>query len=518
MKKPKILAAVLCAVLTTGCAKTPEEAIVNKKSGQKLESYREVTPKAEDDSQTVEPEQQEPERENALAKRLEVPERYQSSVQSEDGSFQLNADAKLLIPNVEQVGVYRVSQLPFDQALIDKVTKAFFGDSKIYRGDKYLQFTKEEIRKELEKLKKYQAEGNLDPHGYIARVQKSGEDIDPAQIYQIQEEIDSLERCYQTAPEKIEKIETAPIMETNPFPYFDGAVEMDGAVYSYRLQVGSGDHMSIEVERVESQPCTNFDWREMFYSKYYENGYNEEDVELLEMPTLEEAQKLAGITEKEAKEMADHYIQKLGLTEFEARAIQLALKNEEPLDAMSWRMVNATQFGTDAGYLVSYTRSVDGFPISYEQSYGGSLESMESTYKPWCYERVEILVNQKGLQRASIRNLYQIEEKKLENVELKTFPEIAKLFEQILQLKNTKVEGSSSFSIEDVTLGYMRVYDPGADSTSGLLVPVWDFFGSSKDCDVYEGEEYRGEHMEQYRSWLTVNAADGSIIDRSLGY
>ena len=48
-----------------------------------------------------------------------------------------------------------------------------------------------------------------------------------------------------------------------------------------------------------------------------------------------------------------------------------------------------------------------------------------------------------------------------------------------------------------------------ADSyDTGLLVPVWDFQG--KVTDEY-GSEFAG-------SVMTINAIDGSIIDRSLGY
>ena len=74
------------------------------------------------------------------------------------------------------------------------------------------------------------------------------------------------------------------------------------------------------------------------------------------------------------------------------------------------------------------------------------------------------------------------------------------------------------FDIDHVTLGYMRVYDPGADNVSGLLVPVWDFFGKMVDYAVYEDQEYTNVSAEPTYSRLTVNAADGTVINRELGY
>lgn len=103
---------------------------------------------------------------------------------------------------------------------------------------------------------------------------------------------------------------------------------------------------------------------------------------------------------------------------------------------------------------------------------------------------------------------------------MKSFQEIAKSFEQMIQIKNSGLEEGEKIklSVEDVTLGYMRVYDPGADNTSGLLVPVWDFFGAEECTRVYNGEATEYVNAQKNTSYLTINAADGSVIDRSLGY
>ncbi|NLB42889.1 MAG: hypothetical protein GX815_11660, partial [Clostridiales bacterium] len=56
---------------------------------------------------------------------------------------------------------------------------------------------------------------------------------------------------------------------------------------------------------------------------------------------------------------------------------------------------------------------------------------------------------------------------------------------------------------------------------SGLVIPVWDFFGTltlkSKpgQPNLAEGDD-GGRYT--YTSFLTINAIDGSIIDRELGY
>ena len=63
-----------------------------------------------------------------------------------------------------------------------------------------------------------------------------------------------------------------------------------------------------------------------------------------------------------------------------------------------------------------------------------------------------------------------------------------------------------------------RIYEPSTDPHTGLLVPVWDFFGSRKVEGDYDGNSY--SDITDYPSWsfLSINAVDGSIIDRDLGY
>jgi hypothetical protein len=51
---------------------------------------------------------------------------------------------------------------------------------------------------------------------------------------------------------------------------------------------------------------------------------------------------------------------------------------------------------------------------------------------------------------------------------------------------------------------------------TGLLIPVWDFRGYE-----YVSGDIEGSYLVEsngYKSFLTINAIDGSIIDRSSGY
>ena len=67
-------------------------------------------------------------------------------------------------------------------------------------------------------------------------------------------------------------------------------------------------------------------------------------------------------------------------------------------------------------------------------------------------------------------------------------------------------------SIEKIVLGMMVVGEK--DNSEGMLaIPVWDFIGT-QTVDYLVG----GLETASGVSFMTINAIDGSIIDRSLGY
>ena len=72
--------------------------------------------------------------------------------------------------------------------------------------------------------------------------------------------------------------------------------------------------------------------------------------------------------------------------------------------------------------------------------------------------------------------------------------------------------------ITKVTLSLMRIRDKG--SLQGTIVPVWDFWGTS---DWYDAEPnaygYQEKGMNyEFQPMLTLNAVDGTVVNRQLGY
>ncbi len=534
-RKAGLLGLAAAALALAGCAKTPDQAVVRQKGDDSLAQYQEADTPGEDDAggsaeQAAADENQgtasdeDTDSTNALAQRLQVPERYTAS--DSEGIYKLNCDAQVIVPDAERVPVWKVSQREFSQELIDRVTEAFFGDRPVYNGDTYYVETKEEVLEKLERYKAWQAEGSH-PYGpYVLEEDLqyySAEDL--AEMSTLQDYIDACEQDYADAPEEPDRSEVAPALgaswwiggengekqynQDGDDKWFSGVVELDdGTFYDYRLGSRQDMPMEIKIQRRKGRSDA-VSW----YTQDL-NGTNPN-----QLPAPEELIRMTGISPEEAQAMTDVYMEKLGLSEeFSAKAVNLSV---------GWRLIDEAADGgsgsefESAGWQVDYTRDVGGFPITDEENFGGALQSIDDTTTvPWCYERVEFTVNAEGLQNVTILNLYDVGEQQVENVEMLSFPEVAGIFEQMLRIKSANMEYStlSEYEINRVQLGYMRIYDPGTDSWSGLLVPVWDFFGRHTDEYDYEGETGSSAVERPQNSFLTVNAVDGTVIDRSLGY
>lgn len=497
MNKGKFFS-VLClaAVLgTAGCAASPDSAVVREKGSQDMKGYKE-----------------DPDRETSLSERLHVPEIYTASGESADGTFQLTCNAETEIPDVKTVSVYEVSQRAMDQELIDQVTDTFFGDLPVYDGNAYFRMPKDEILAKLNELKSCLAAGKSDS---AEGTRDEGADGTAGQDPEtLQYQIDDLEAAYADAPEVREKKEVQPGFASvenegeqeeadSELAFFYGAVEMEDAVFSYTLQKHAGRPIQIGIYREDLE--NQSEGKQWF-------ALGQESVDASDRLSEEEAKEMAGITPEEAVSRANEYMEALGLTDFSAKSTELCVSTAEKESGGTIKTVYNNAF-----YQVFYTREVDSFPVTEEATYANAVESSDTTLESWAYEDVWFCINKDGLQSANLTNLYHIGEKQVENVKMLDFSEIANIFEKMVQIRYGASEEIAlvSLKIDKVTLGYMRIYNPGREHKSGLLVPVWDFFGPVENKRE-DGKEYTVD--SPMVSHLTINAVDGTVIDRSYGY
>ena len=169
-------------------------------------------------------------------------------------------------------------------------------------------------------------------------------------------------------------------------------------------------------------------------------------------------------------------------------------------------------------YRFHYTRLVDGAlvtPVFQNGAYEMLLNWEGRNFSlPLPYEKLYVDVDEDGI--FGLRYEYPINEPILEteNAALLPFSEIWQIAEQIAPMtimynEQYKAVVDNALSIERVELGYMCV--PKMDEPAHYqLIPVWDFFGRR----ILNDTSY-----DQYNSaLLTINAIDGTVIDRQYGY
>ena len=288
---------------------------------------------------------------------------------------------------------------------------------------------------------------------------------------------------------------------------FWGMVETSHGVYSYQISYGLAPDLTVKITKRWDDVQDSREFTSWIEGEYLLDAEGADQDHMSE----ETMQKLADISLADAQKAAEEAIDRLGW-DWKVYGWDYALFSHGE---------NGTNEDTvlDGGYYFHFARVLDGVPVTFTSSYGGGLEDMDSTLTPWSYERCEVIVGDDGIQEVEIMNPYEVGEVQTEHVKLMDFDSIIKIYEQMMEVTNADMadfEKQRTFHIRKIVLGYSRIYDPTTDSDTGLMVPVWDFFGGF-DVETDEGyDKNNGEHAT--RSFMTINAIDGTVIDRELGY
>jgi hypothetical protein len=211
------------------------------------------------------------------------------------------------------------------------------------------------------------------------------------------------------------------------------------------------------------------------------------------------------ISQQEAQTVADQAVSVLGLGDFTLAGKRIApLAEGNPKD------------GCKSLYEFMYTRSVNGVSVTYTNDISSwPPEYPDSVSEGWMYEKLRIFVDDGGIYAYQWNGPCTVTEIVNEKATLLPFEQIKKIFENMILTKygasGTEEAESASINITSVRLGLTRVAEQN-NNAYGLLVPAWDFFG------VYDTGNGYPIGYDGFESLLTINAVDGSIIDRQVGY
>ncbi len=509
-RKGMMWLAAMMVVMMAGCRKNPESPIVEDKDMEELVEEAQSSGGQRDVDQ--------------IAKDYDA---YQTTLEDAALKITVNVDAKVDIPQAQQMSVLRVRQNGISQDLLDKVNAALMEGEALYDGRVLSVRTRGQVQKEIDAEVK---------RGKELAEEYEGNDL---KIYQEenQKAVDMLREEYELAPEAVDwesyrsdgKLQQTASLDPDEYSE-EHSPNPDGEIF-YGVNRGqNGSFLSLYAQNNENYGnclrCrkskhgyihtnsvlvsnTNLDnilpyvWRAdateeaLVNARRYGYDYAGEYQDEAATGTLEEARK-----------KADELMQNLGLADFAFYRGELYGE---------WQDFSAGGDGTaDDGwrystiYILQYMRQIGGAFVTNAGG-GKHTEGWENqTYvkKDWPIEGIEIRVNDEGVIGFDYNAPLEITETAVQQSAMKSFEEVRGIFEKMVMIANAREEETIAIDIDRVALGYARISEADSFDT-GLLVPVWDFMGTVTN-------ETFGQ--EEYRSVLTINAVDGSIIDRELGY
>ena len=505
MKKIRYATVIACfsmSVAMIGCQESPEESVVVNKD---MDNLIEEAEKEDDEGFDVEED----------AGKYNT---YKKEITNEALGVHVSVDAKVDIPQTDKLSMYRVEVEPISQELMDALRKELIGDETLYKGRALNKMTKSAIE---DKIAEYREE--------ITREEKY-----PEHKKEIQERIQKLEEEYKTAPDEFYlgeediydgKIKKISQLYKEDKESYSGRNKMNpkGEEY-YGVTNGSNGTYSLLYAHTSSTYSNVIRYRKCDYGYQYVGsqmssiekngrwlgrevnkgqvssylpGISEEEILILDEKTT--------ISKEEAIEVGDAFLKKVGLEEFKCYEGDIYTEYSY-LRTYCDTEIEGTAFRTY--YILTYMRTVDGVFVNPNDG----VKHLDVSYiTEWPVEEIEILINDSGIVGFEYVAPLTLTEVVVDDTHMKTYEDIIKTFEDMVAIKHaTQSEDEKrEITVDRVTLSYARICEEDS-LTKGLLVPVWDFQGKSKL--IKHGNSYTTNDV------MTINAIDGTVIDRALGY
>ena len=466
----KILAALLSALLlaccfTTACQPTPEASVII----------------VGDDSKYLEPASQGG---NPLTD--DLPERYEGIIDVENKNVKIKIDASVISPVLERYAVFSARPEFISQAMVDKARAALIGDKTMYDPLSVTDLTQEEVLIRLSSYKQAQAElqGRNESSPYIDDMIAFYEEklkIAPMTIDRTVNDGKFGDKR-SVAEQKSDSPPVPTLLPPgNDYNRITASVDLGNetlATFSaYRSDSGKLSYIRLENTGTA------------YLAKQYR--VNRADIEEL------------STTFSKAKSMAQEVIKNIGLDYMEAFA-ELSVTAVNPVEGRN----------SHDCYLFIFTRGFNGLPAMYHKPMLARGEASAAYAEPWADEYAAVTIDDAGIVYFTWESPTTVKTVN-ESVALLSFDRIMEFLAQHCRSSLSWIDESiKSISIEITEIRLcMAKISTGADEY--LYVPAWDFIGISQS-DMADGTTATENGAEQ--SYFTINAIDGSIIDRNLGY
>ncbi len=228
--------------------------------------------------------------------------------------------------------------------------------------------------------------------------------------------------------------------------------------------------------------------------------------------TVLHADHIAGLAlpQKDAQEAAEKLLNSLGITNMSLvrTDITAAITGFAGTDMD----ILAADQNIKKCYVFHFSPVINGIPVTTNANSTRMLSQPEHYDKIWEAETLDVYIDESGVYRLDWCWPGEPGQVLNDNVALLDFETVIKRFKDQVTYQNAWIMPGSTdnlITIKQIKLGMMRCRLSG---DRYVYLPVWDFIG---ECTYKLNGIKDGEYDV---SFLTINAIDGSIIDRVAGY
>jgi len=417
---------------------------------------------------------------------LNIPERMTLKTTNSTGNICVNADADIILPDTNSIPIVKVRGRNFTQEEADRIIEYFIGDAAFNnRFETGYTYEEEKLMYWMEELSK---------------------ETDPVKRKFLQRDNDKFKSAGITIPDKPHDILPAPKV-FEPTEY--GAMQIKGySKYGKNHKYLIISNHLAENKNMVLYTCEQKGYADIGHEGTYNSAASKSDLKKLGLETADQVP--LSISPEDARNKAFDALRAMNIS-------NMGLFSCEEVWGEAALSGSIAKRQEHHAYRLEFVRNIGGALMTYTENNINRtfVETDERTGKKlepsWPYERIMFIIDDTGIVEFLWESPYEITEQVVENAKLMPFDDIKAIFSKMIFVthahygENTKL----TFNIDRIQLGMMRIQDKYSPGT-GLIVPVWDFFGTMS----LNGQEINTAHT----SHLTVNAVDGSIINRMKGY
>ena len=440
-----------------------------------------------------------------LRESLDVPQHVEeTSLPTQGKKFSVEISADVTVPVTDHLSIYRVSAAEFSQDMVERAFIKFCGDTAMYDYGNLFK-TRQTIQDRIDSMQN-DLDNNDSPDG-------PGDDAWRADYAA---EIAKLKAELLTARDDLgDPIVSARLVnqETSDNGTQDvfNAVNAPQAPWNREFHVRNNVRYTAGEQASSTSGESTIPLRSEAGIYYYDTSrVSAEQYKLRDVTAQAQIAELK-TTPKEAMDRVSALFETLNIENMRPFRVYLTSDSD-------------TGDTGHYAYYVEARRTVGGVEVQspFNRSYIGSFDGG----KEWAYETLEVQLDDGGLLGFSWVSPLTVGETEVERANLLPFSSILTVAKNMLGVVNEPLEAdletysACTLTIDHITLSLQRISDANSIE-SGLLIPVWNFYGQ-EHYQLSGGTEVQRASNEpvglREEPYLSVNAIDGSVISKAQGF